>query len=227
MFKLSSTTSKSNELRTHSVTPSASKLLNGSQSNIAKPVSSSHSSNNNLGTSADASGNASQSAVSALTKDLSTDTSAEFAGSAIIEPSVQANEFSASTKGSRLLVGPDVKLKGAEILDCDTLVVEGSVEATMDSHIICIAENGKFDGTVSVDTAEIFGTFEGDLTARNRLIIHSTGRVSGKIRYGKVVIEDGGQVFGDIQSNSSISGVPGTATESGKTSRPPVMVARA
>ncbi|MFZ3223633.1 MAG: polymer-forming cytoskeletal protein [Rugosibacter sp.] len=231
MFKLSSTTSKSNELRTHSVTPSASKLLNGSQSNIAKSVSSSHSSNNNSGTSADASGNASQSAVSALTKDLSTDsiadTSAERAGSAIAEPSVQANEFSASTKGSRLLVGPDVKLKGAEILDCDTLVVEGSVEATMDSRTICIAENGKFDGTVSVDTAEIFGTFEGDLTARNRLIIHSTGRVSGKIRYGKVVIEEGGQVFGDIQSNASVTGVPGTATESGKTSRPPVMVARA
>ncbi|HQQ34495.1 MAG TPA: polymer-forming cytoskeletal protein [Rugosibacter sp.] len=219
MFKLSSTTSKSNELRTHSVTPSASKLLNGSQSNIAKSVSSSHSSNNNSGTSADASGNASQSAVSALTKDLSTDS--------LADTSVQANEFSADTKGSRLLVGPDVKLKGAEILDCDTLVVEGSVEATMDSRTICIAENGKFDGTVSVDTAEIFGTFEGDLTARNRLIIHSTGRVSGKIRYGKVVIEEGGQVFGDIQSNASVTGVPGTATESGKTSRPPVMVARA
>lgn len=219
MFKLSSTTSKSNELRTHSVTPSASKLLNGSQSNIAKSVSSSHSSNNNSGTSADASGNASQSAVSALTKDLSTDS--------LADTSVQANEFSADTKGSRLLVGPDVKLKGAEILDCDTLVVEGSVEATMDSRTICIAENGKFDGTVSVDTAEIFGTFEGDLTARNRLIIHSTGRVSGKIRYGKVVIEEGGQVFGDIQSNASVTGVPGIATESGKTSRPPVMVARA
>lgn len=219
MFKLSSTTSKSNELRTHSVTPSASKLLNGSQSNIAKSVSSSHSSNNNSGTSADASGNASQSAVSALTKDLSTDS--------LADTSVQANEFSADTKGSRLLVGPDVKLKGAEILDCDTLIVEGSVEATMDSRTICIAENGKFDGTVSVDTAEIFGTFEGDLTARNRLIIHSTGRVSGKIRYGKVVIEEGGQVFGDIQSNASVTGVPGTATESGKASRPPVMVARA
>ncbi len=219
MFKLSSTTSKSNELRTHSVTPSASKLLNGSQSNIAKSVSSSHSSNNNSGTSADASGNASQSAVSAVAKDLSTDS--------LADTSVQANEFSADTKGSRLLVGPDVKLKGAEILDCDTLVVEGSVEATMDSRTICIAENGKFDGTVSVDTAEIFGTFEGDLTARNRLIIHSTGRVSGKIRYGKVVIEEGGQVFGDIQSNASVTGVPGIATESGKTSRPPVMVARA
>lgn len=102
--------------------------------------------------------------------------------------------------GNRLLVGPDVKLKGAEILDCDTLVVEGRVEATMDSHIIRIAEQGVFSGTVSIDTAEIHGLFEGDLTARNHLIIHSTGRVSGKIRYGKITIEEGGQLGGDIQS---------------------------
>ena len=44
--------------------------------------------------------------------------------------------------GSRLIVGPDVKLKSAEILDCDTLVVEGRVEAMMDSRVIRIAEHG-------------------------------------------------------------------------------------
>src|SRR4051812_27649985 len=35
-------------------------------------------------------------------------------------------------KVSKLIVGPDIKLKGAEITDCDTLVVEGRVEASMD-----------------------------------------------------------------------------------------------
>lgn len=104
-----------------------------------------------------------------------------------------------SGTGNRLLVGPDVKLKGAEILDCDTLVVEGRVEATMDSHIIRIAEQGTFCGKVSIDTAEIHGCFEGELTARNQLIIHATGRVTGKIRYGKILIEEGGQICGDIQ----------------------------
>ena len=41
---------------------------------------------------------------------------------------------------SKLIVGPDIKLKGAEITDCDTLVVEGRVEASMDSRVIQIAE---------------------------------------------------------------------------------------
>ncbi|SBT06529.1 conserved hypothetical protein [Candidatus Propionivibrio aalborgensis] len=100
--------------------------------------------------------------------------------------------------GARLIVGPDVKLKGAEILDCDTLVVEGRVEATMDSRVIRIAENGSFAGTVSIDIAEIHGTFEGELTARSQLIIHSTGRVSGTIRFGKLVVDEGGELCGEI-----------------------------
>lgn len=106
----------------------------------------------------------------------------------------------ANDKGidARLLVGPDVKLKGAEILDCDTLVVEGRVEATMDSRVIRIAESGAFVGKVSIDIAEIHGSFDGELTARCQLIIHSTGRVSGKIRYGKLVVDEGGELCGEI-----------------------------
>ena len=100
--------------------------------------------------------------------------------------------------GARLIVGPDVKLKGAEILDCDTLVVEGRVEATMDSRLLRIAENGSFAGKVSIDIAEIRGIFEGELTARSQLVIHSTGRVSGTVRFGKLVVEEGGELNGDI-----------------------------
>lgn len=100
--------------------------------------------------------------------------------------------------GARLIVGPDVKLKGAEILDCDTLVVEGRVEATMDSRVIRIAEKGAFSGKVSIDIAEVYGTFEGELTARSQLIIHATGRVSGSIRFGKLVVDEGGELCGEI-----------------------------
>lgn len=127
----------------------------------------------------------------------------------VAEPTVPKNETqeaqrpAADHAGSSLIVGPDVKLKGAEILDCDTLVVEGRVEATMDSRVIRIAERGAFSGTVCIDVAEIHGSFEGELTAREQLIIHATGRVSGKIRYGKILIEAGGEVSGDVQSCNS------------------------
>lgn len=127
------------------------------------------------------------------------------------EKSVTATE---TTIGNRLIVGPDVKLRGAEIEDCDTLIVEGRVEATLDSHIIRVAEQGSFNGKVSVDTAEIHGRFDGELTARGQLFIHATGHVSGKIRYGKILIEEGGQISGDVQAISANEA--GTMFDAGK-----------
>ena len=100
--------------------------------------------------------------------------------------------------GSKLIVGPNIKLKGVEIDDCDTLVVEGRVEATMVSRAIQIAENGAFIGKVDVDVAEIRGDFKGEMTARKKLVIHASGRVSGKIRYGKMLVQEGGEMSGDI-----------------------------
>lgn len=131
---------------------------------------------------------------------------------------------SETTGGSRLIVGPDVKLKGAEILDCDTLVVEGRVEATMDSRVLKIAEKGAYKGTVVIDIAEIHGHFEGELTARQQLLIHATGRVSGKIRYGKILIEEGGELSGDVQSLSA-TGKDSLRAVDGKTQEPRVLAA--
>jgi cytoskeletal protein CcmA (bactofilin family) len=99
---------------------------------------------------------------------------------------------------SRLIVGANIKLKGVEIDDCDTLIVEGRVEATMVSRAIEIAEGGAFSGKVEVDIAEIRGTFQGEMTARKRLVIHGGGRVSGKVRYGRIVVQEGAELSGDV-----------------------------
>lgn len=105
----------------------------------------------------------------------------------------------ADTGGSKLTVGPNIKLKGVEITDCDTLVVEGTVEATMDSRVIQIAQQGAFRGSADIDIAEIRGEFNGTLNVREKLVIFSTGKVTGKIRYGKLVVEEGGQLSGEVE----------------------------
>ncbi|MFL6691456.1 MAG: polymer-forming cytoskeletal protein [Ramlibacter sp.] len=106
---------------------------------------------------------------------------------------------------AKLTVGPNIKLKGVEITDCDTLVVEGSVEATMDSRMIQISERGSFKGSAEIDVAEIRGSFDGNLTVRQKLVIYATGKVTGRIRYGKVVIEEGGQLSGEIEFGATTS----------------------
>ena len=120
--------------------------------------------------------------------------------SATPTPPVDTSQHSTNEVGSKLIVGPNIKLKGVEISDCDTLVVEGRVEATMNSRVIQIAEMGAFTGSAEVDLAEIRGDFEGELTVRQKLVIFGTGKVTGKIRYGKLVVEEGGQLSGDVQS---------------------------
>lgn len=120
-------------------------------------------------------------------------------------PTNLPGQSSTSESGSKLTVGPNIKLKGVEITDCDTLVVEGTVEATMNSRVIRIAEQGAFHGTAEIDIAEIHGKFDGTLTVREKLVIYGSGKVSGKIRYGKVVIEEGGELTGQIEVGTGSS----------------------
>ena len=116
----------------------------------------------------------------------------------VVDTPPAAAESMVREGGSKLTVGPNIKLKGVEITDCDTLVGEGLVEATMDSRVIQIAEQGAFKGSAEIDVAEIRGEFNGNLTVRQKLVIYSTGKVTGTIRYGKLVIEEGGQLAGEI-----------------------------
>jgi cytoskeletal protein CcmA (bactofilin family) len=98
-----------------------------------------------------------------------------------------------------LSVGINIRLKGVEISNCDALVIEGQVEATVHSKSMQIDKPGTLTGTAVIDIAEVLGEFSGELTARTRLIVRGSGRVSGTIRYGKLVVEDGGELTGDVK----------------------------
>ena len=105
----------------------------------------------------------------------------------------------ADEPGKRLIVGQGISLSG-EITACDRLVVDGSVQVTLNqTRAIEITESGRFtNGKAEVEEAEISGIYEGDLTVRNRLLIRSTGQVKGTVRYGEIEIERGGRISGTI-----------------------------
>jgi cytoskeletal protein CcmA (bactofilin family) len=112
-----------------------------------------------------------------------------------------AHEASAAApaSGSKLIVGRNVKLKGVEISDCEMVVVEGQVEASVAAKGMQIAKPGTLKGTAVIDVAEIDGDFSGELTARVKLVVNGTGRVSGTIRYGLLIVAEGGEVVGDVK----------------------------
>jgi cytoskeletal protein CcmA (bactofilin family) len=103
-----------------------------------------------------------------------------------------------------MIVGREVRLSG-DIKSCNRLVVEGTVEATLhECRDMEVAENGLFKGNASSEQAEIRGRFEGELVVSKRLLIRTSGHVSGTISYGEIEIERGGKVSGTVQENGLI-----------------------
>ncbi|WPZ35556.1 polymer-forming cytoskeletal protein [Thalassobaculum sp. OXR-137] len=101
-------------------------------------------------------------------------------------------------ESKRLLVGKDISLSG-EITACDSLVVEGTVQATLEhSQSLEVTETGLFRGKVTIEEAIIAGRFEGELSVRGTLSIRSTGVLEGKVRFNKLEVELGGVIKGDI-----------------------------
>ena len=52
---------------------------------------------------------------------------------------------------------------------------------------------------MEIEIAEISGAFEGTINARDLLMVRSTGRVSGIIRFRRLEVERGGQIEGEVQ----------------------------
>jgi cytoskeletal protein CcmA (bactofilin family) len=120
-----------------------------------------------------------------------------------------------SEGGKRLIVGAGIQLKG-EITACDRLVVEGQVEVTMNAtRTLEIKPSGHFIGSCEVEEADVSGVYDGDLTVRGRLIVHHNGRVTGKICYGELELERGGQISGELSvrpRQQSQAATPGQAS---------------
>lgn len=99
--------------------------------------------------------------------------------------------------GPQFYCGPGLKLKG-EITGCDTFKVEGDVEGKVSAQHLHLSPTGKFVGTADVQDAAIEGKLDGTLNVAGRLLVRSSGRVSGKIVYGQIEIECGGEILGEV-----------------------------
>ena len=99
--------------------------------------------------------------------------------------------------GGELVIGRGIQVKG-QIGACKTLVVEGELDASVEVQSLMLLEGGLFKGNAVVERAELAGRLEGKLTVRGKLHLSPTARASGEIRYGRIVIEEGGEIAGDI-----------------------------
>ncbi len=103
---------------------------------------------------------------------------------------------------ANLHVGRGLKLEG-KIQSCDTLVIEGDVQATIESGTLTISETGEVRGEATVDQAEINGKFDGTLIVKKCLTVNATGKITGTIRYGELKVEQGGKISGEVEATEN------------------------
>lgn len=121
-----------------------------------------------------------------------------------------------NANGRRLVVGEGITMSG-EIECCDTLIVEGTIEAALKgASVLDIAQTGVFYGTVEIDECTIAGRFEGDLTVHGRLTVKSTGSITGSIAYKELAVDAGATVDGKLSPLSANGASKKTERKDGK-----------
>ncbi len=107
-----------------------------------------------------------------------------------------------SAHSGELVIGRGIHVKG-QIGACKTLVVEGKLDASVEVRLLRLLEGGEFKGAAAVQDADLMGCFDGRLTVTGRLRLSPSARVAGEIRYHRIVIEEGGEISGDILALSA------------------------
>ena len=111
----------------------------------------------------------------------------------------------------RLIVGRDISLAG-EIKECDQLVVDGTIEATLHhGKRLDITPNGLFIGNANAEDADIAGRFEGDLNV-SRLRLRASARLTGRVRFTTLDVEAGAQITGEFHYVPSAEGETGATS---------------
>jgi cytoskeletal protein CcmA (bactofilin family) len=85
---------------------------------------------------------------------------------------------------------------------------------TVPGREVLVGPDGRVSGTLEADTVELQGEGPATLTARTALVVRASGRVTGTVRYGRLEVEPGGLLQGDLAPLASAPAVTGDSTDS-------------
>jgi cytoskeletal protein CcmA (bactofilin family) len=116
-----------------------------------------------------------------------------------------------------LTLGPGVTLSGTVSVP-GRAVIHGTLDGTLVARDVLIGTEGRVLGVLEAETVELQGEGPASLTVRTGLVIRASGRVTGTVRYGRLEVEQGGQLQGDIAPLAGTSGSSPSAPTPGSPS---------
>ncbi len=105
------------------------------------------------------------------------------------------------------LISEGSKIEG-EITFDQTTRVEGILRGTISSKpgsLLILAETSLVEGIVQADTLIIDGFIQGEVHAKNRVVISKTGRVIGSIQTPSLTVEFGAYFEGQCRMQQATS----------------------
>jgi cytoskeletal protein CcmA (bactofilin family) len=97
------------------------------------------------------------------------------------------------------VVGPETSIRG-NLSGQEDLVVQGRLEGTvsLSGHLI-VAESGNVEADVDVESIEVHGTVQGDISASRSITIEKGAHVTGNVKAPRVIINDGARFDGAVE----------------------------
>ena len=115
------------------------------------------------------------------------------------EPEVRKVKDSSSS----LMIGEGVTITGTIKAD-NEVNIQGTIDGDIDCNSVTINQSGNVKGKVQTETMTVEGKVEGEININSILHIKSQGSVSGKVFYGDIQIDEGGELLGEINFKEQI-----------------------
>jgi cytoskeletal protein CcmA (bactofilin family) len=105
------------------------------------------------------------------------------------------------------MIGSTVKILG-EVISDENLVIEGEVEGTitLKDHELTVGPSGRIHANINAKIIKIDGLVDGDIVAKEKVVISKSGNVRGNVVAPRVILEDGGRFKGSIDMGPAVGG---------------------
>lgn len=104
-------------------------------------------------------------------------------------------------------ISQGIRIRG-EVTGTEDLFVDGHVEGKLNlttNSCLTVGPNGDVKADLSAREIIVRGRVEGKVTARDKLVIGSTGQITGEVQTDRLAIEDGALLRGKVEAGKQTS----------------------
>lgn len=106
---------------------------------------------------------------------------------------------------NHLAAGTSVK---GDIVTTGDIRIDGNVDGSVvaDGKLV-VGNTGKITGNIQATTSNVSGAIEGVMDVAEMLKVQATGKISGEITYGKLMVEPGAELEGRLTIKGKVKAI--------------------